>query len=376
MSTDLERQLREALLEDAQRARLLNPDAPPAPEARALPTSDDRRPSVRMFVAAAAVVAVLAFAAAVTLLDDDQNLDTVPPATQTSLPGTEITVPRVGTTPLPPRPAVRVLEGRTIVSGSGCPFGITGESVDLQPGRAGERFDLVGGQTAAYLVLGAQTAEVHVPGFGLREQAGWQIEPIQLEGRSAMVWLDGPESASHGGANLPFVQIRYFPAGDEPCSSFTVTVDGGTQEANRQTAVDLAERILLPADLGDLDLPGTEGGPVAGLELPGTSWPVTAPNHPADGAQMAFTGTTVSWTDGCATVTAAYELDRDDGILVLTDRTSTDPGCTPPTHSEFPLGWPMIASVMSRDRIDVQLIDGRLYLGNYPGEDYLVLGTP
>ena len=34
MTTDLEQRLREALHEDAQRARLVNPDGPPAPEAR------------------------------------------------------------------------------------------------------------------------------------------------------------------------------------------------------------------------------------------------------------------------------------------------------------------------------------------------------
>ena len=42
MTADLERQIREALHEDALRARLVNPDGPLAPEERGL---DQRRPA-------------------------------------------------------------------------------------------------------------------------------------------------------------------------------------------------------------------------------------------------------------------------------------------------------------------------------------------
>ena len=45
MTTDLEQRLREALHEDAERARLVNPDGPPAPEARRL--SDGQHPRRR-----------------------------------------------------------------------------------------------------------------------------------------------------------------------------------------------------------------------------------------------------------------------------------------------------------------------------------------
>lgn len=370
MSTDLERELRKALHEDAHRARLVNPDGAPATEPRDLAATHDRRWSMRTLAVAAAVFALVALVAAVTRLDDDQVVDTTP---ATTLPE-----PGPGPEPEPrplPDPTVQKLGGRTISSGSGCPFGISGDPVDVRPGPAGGRFDTDPGQGVAHILLGSQTAEVRVPGFQLTTE-GWRIEPIGLGGRSAAVWLDGPAS---GEANLPFVQVRYFPGTDEPCSSFTVTVDGGTEETNRATAVDLAERMLLPADLQDLDLPGAEGGPVAGLQLPGTTWAVTVPSHPTEGGEMYF-GTTVRWTDGCATLTADYELDRDDGILTLSNVTSTDPGCTPPTHPEFTLGWPTITSVMGSERIPASLVNGRLYLGEYNGENVagetLVLGPP
>ena len=96
---------------------------------------------------------------------------------------------------------------------------------------------------------------------------------------------------------------------------------------------------------------------------------------------MSFADTTVSWNDGCATVTAHYELDRESGYLVLSDRTSTDPGCTPPTappnYPELSPGWDTIASVMRPERISASLIYGVLYLGEdrFSGP-FLELGTP
>ena len=39
-----------------------------------------------------------------------------------------------------------------------------------------------------------------------------------------------------------------------------MTVDGGSEAANRQAAVDLAERVVLPGELEDVDLAGAEGG--------------------------------------------------------------------------------------------------------------------
>jgi hypothetical protein len=70
MTTELEQRLREALQEDAQRAQLVNPDGPPAPEARQLALDQPRRPSARKVVAAAAAVALLAAVAGVAVTQD------------------------------------------------------------------------------------------------------------------------------------------------------------------------------------------------------------------------------------------------------------------------------------------------------------------
>ena len=51
MTTDLEQRLREALHEDAERARLVNPNEPPAPEVRSLTVDQHRRHSARKLVA-------------------------------------------------------------------------------------------------------------------------------------------------------------------------------------------------------------------------------------------------------------------------------------------------------------------------------------
>jgi hypothetical protein len=85
MTSDLEHRLRQALREDAAGARLVNPDGPPAPEARRL-AGDEDRPRPLKWIAVAAVVALLALVGALTLLDADQNVETVPPATQVPEP--------------------------------------------------------------------------------------------------------------------------------------------------------------------------------------------------------------------------------------------------------------------------------------------------
>jgi hypothetical protein len=358
MTTDLEQRLREALHEDAARAHLFNSDGPPAPDAPFLTDGQDARRRPR-WIAVAAVAAVLALVASLTLLNDDQKVDTVPPV-RMPLPLVDV-VPSVG----------------TIASGSGCPFGIAGGPVDMQPGSVAGRFATVGGQGVAHILLGAQLAEVHVPGLERSGDEGWREEPIELDRGPAMVWLDGPVSASRDGAgDLPFVQARYFPVGDEPCSSFTVTVDGGTEDENRQVAVDLAARVLLPAELEGLDLPGTDGGPVAGLALTGTEWTIVDPQTSV-ALGMSFTDTTVSWDDGCATMAADYEVDRQEGDLILTNRSSTGPACAPPTNRfEGRSPSQQIDAVMGADRIAMNLVEGRLYLGDYPDGEFIALAPP
>jgi hypothetical protein len=77
MSTELEQQLRDALHEDAQRARLLNPDRPPVPEARPLATVEPRR-TARRVVAVAAAIALVATATVVLLRNRPSEDDQLP----------------------------------------------------------------------------------------------------------------------------------------------------------------------------------------------------------------------------------------------------------------------------------------------------------
>ena len=67
MSTDLEQRLRDMFHEDAERARLVNVDGPPAPEARPLGTVEPSRWSARRVAAIAAVMVLIAIATAAVL---------------------------------------------------------------------------------------------------------------------------------------------------------------------------------------------------------------------------------------------------------------------------------------------------------------------
>ena len=95
MSADLERELREALLEDADRARLLNPDAPPTPEPRELVIDAPRRASWQRRVAVAAAIALIAAAAVGVIRDASRgpDVDTVPLIVDDLRPGSTIELP-------------------------------------------------------------------------------------------------------------------------------------------------------------------------------------------------------------------------------------------------------------------------------------------
>ena len=344
MSTDLEQRLREALHEDAERARLLNPNGPPSFDVAALVVEHRRRRGLRL-VAVAAVIALIALVGALTMLEDEQSVDTVP------------------VTPVP----------STVVTGSDCSFGVSGDPVAMQPGPvdpAAPRFDTEPGQGVAHTTIGSQVVEVRVPGFLLHEPDGWRMEDIDLARGPAKVWLDGPAS---GQANKPFVQVRYFPGSAEPCSSFTVTVDGGSEAENRQTAIDFAERIVLPAGL-EPGGAGAEGAGIGELELADTHWTFIETSVGAVDSVMDFGATTVEWDTGCERLGASYELDLDDGSLILTNVANVSGTCGPPTTFGYTEHYPVIDAVLREGRVPIKLADGRLYLGDHPDGDYVVLG--
>ena len=146
----------------------------------------------------------------------------------------------------------------------------------MDPGPAADppRFDPSGqpaDQLVAHTMLGSQVAELHVPGVVLTDLVGERVEDVELERGTASIWF-GPD----------FVQVRWFPGGQELCESFTVTVSGGSEDANRHAAVAFAERVLLPSDLGEVGV----------ADLDGTDWQLersTVRGEPTEGTGSAFT---------------------------------------------------------------------------------------
>ena len=159
MTTDLEARLREALRDDAQRARLVNPNRPPAPNVVPISETPSRAHSGRRLVAVAATIALIA-AAGVALVQIAGNRTT--DVTTTPGPGTT-TSPSLATNPpgptrlftdiqpgatapLPPAPisartgAAVVWTGKELIVWSGSPTGPApatgdGAALDLTTGK-------------------------------------------------------------------------------------------------------------------------------------------------------------------------------------------------------------------------------------------------
>ena len=206
-----------------------------------------------------AAVAVLAVGTAAALLaDDDQSVDTTPTTEPPAATGDP-----------------------TTVTGGVCTVGVAGEPIVMDAGPAADppRFDPSGqpaDQLVAHTMLGSQVAELHVPGVVLTDLVGERVEDVELERGTASIWF-GPD----------FVQVRWFPGGQELCESFTVTVAGGSEDANRHAAVDLAERVLLPSDLGEVGRGATSTAPSGSSSAP-----------PSRGEPTEGTGSEFTFADG------------------------------------------------------------------------------
>ena len=125
-----------------------------------------------------------------------------------------------------------------------------------------------------------------------------------------------------------------------------MTVAGGSEDANRHAAVDLAERILLPSDLGDR----------AGASLERTAWTldhvtVDGTTTEADGIEVSILDGEATWSDGCNLLSAPY-TQPSPTQLVLGEVTSTAVGCDPTPVGEA------IAAVLSPGPIEVAFGSG------------------
>ncbi len=300
--------------------------------------SADGRPRRPRWLGAAAVAAVAVLAVgtvAVLLDDDDQAVDTTP-----------VTDPPTGTED------VAVYQA----TGADCRLGIAGQPLpppvtispaeDFSPDNVGT---LVEGRFNE-----TQSFAVQVPGQVVTDLIGERVEDVQLERGTGQLWFEGGDADA--------VQVRWFTGSQEMCESFTVTVGGGSEDANRHAAVDLAERVRLPSELGDL----------ASADLDGTSWQldqftVGDIDTGGNGAGFSFVDGEAAWSDGCNSFGATY-TQPSPTELVLGDVSSTELPCPTNPSSQA------IAAVMSSGTIAVAFGSGVDALFLTAGDTTLGLG--
>lgn len=188
-----------------------------------LESADGRAGCQRWLAAAVAVLAVGAMA--VLFHDDDEAVDTTP-ATEAPASTEDVAAYQA--------------------DGADCLLGIAGEPLpepvtvspaeDFSPDNVGT---LVQGR-----FNDTQSFAARVPGQVVIDLVGERVDDVQLERGTGEIWFQGGDADA--------VQVRWFTGSQEMCESFTVTVRGGSEDANRHAAVDLAERVRLAGELGDL----------------------------------------------------------------------------------------------------------------------------
>ena len=269
-----------------------------------------RRP-VRWLAAAAVAALAVGTVSVLTSSDDEQGLDTAnrresgaPPMTIGEAPGCDLGLS---------------IEPGTVVAGGELVL----RSGPAQPPLFGSSHQYPE-QTVAHADLGGQVAELYVPGIVVIDLVGERVEQVDLARGTADVWF-GPE----------FVQVRWFTGGQEPCESFTVTVAGGTEAANRELAVLLADHMVLGSDLDGPSLRQTEWqlvrSTIGGVATEG------------QGSAFTFRQNEVSWTDGCNEFAATFDQSWPSVLDLLGEIESTTLPCpTDPTTEA-------IAAVMRSD---------------------------
>lgn len=283
---------------------------------------DGRHRRSARWLAAAAVVAVVAGAVGLAVRDDDPGVDTGPSAQGAVVP----LVAPASDFPAYDDRCGFALDGdsprQVIADGTSPWFG-----ADSQPVQ----------QQVVQLQLGAtQTAEIAVPGVVLTDLVGERVEDVELARGTGAVWFSGD-----------FVQARWFTGSQEACESFTVTVWGGTEDGNRHAAVDLAEQVLLPSDLRAAIDRTIEGDWVlAGARLEGEDLAV----EPLD---FSFRAGAASWDSGCNQASGGFEVVGATSIRVP-DPTSTALPCPYgplPTAIQTVMGAEAIALTTTADAL-------------------------
>ena len=306
------------------------------------------------WLAAAAALVLAAGTVAVLAQDGDDPVDTVPGGSDSGPASeTEIT---------------------TYQAPGACKVGITGEPL---PAPTRVSAVVITEESHATLIEGnlnpGQFFAVQVPGQVVTDLVGERVEEVQLRRGTAALWFQGEQVVAPDGrlARNP-VQLRWFTGSEEPCESFTVTVDGGTEDENRHAAVDLGERVLMSTEL-----PGCceEDPALAADPLDGTGWQLeraTVDGEPTggSGALFSFAGGRVTWSDLCNTFEGGYEVAE--GMLLVdpaTDVTGSGVSCTSNPTTDA------ISALMSSRRI-AWAIDDRGFLTLSAAGVELVLRTP
>ena len=285
----------------------------------------------RWLAVAALLALVTGTVAALSLDDGGDDVQTTPAST-----------PGEGTT------------STSIFPSEGCFFAVSGDPIVLTPG-AGDPplFDPAfqpEGVTAAHGALGdAQVVEVQVPGVVVTDLVGERVEDVELQRGTASIWF-GPD----------FVQVRWFPGTEEPCDSFTVTVAGSTEDGNRHAAVALADRLLLPTEIGVEEPPGSTADLLQG------DWQLersTVDGKPTDGGGLVFSfdGGEATWTDGCNTF-AGTLVPIDGSMVTLVGAVGTKVHCPANPTMEA------VGAVMGAEQIDVSTEGDQLVLRAGPIE--------
>jgi hypothetical protein len=289
---------------------------------------------VGRWIAAAAVVVLVAGTVAALASDDEAGVEA-----------------RSGTPSTTTQP-----EPTTYQASGGCKLGITGEPLPHPAVTSFASPDGAGGTMLVGQLNDIQTYAVQVPGEVVKDLVGERVEDIQLHRGTAQLWFqEGPNSP---------VQVRWVTGGQDGCETFTVYVEGGTEDENRHAAVDLADRLLVGHELENEVPPSTTTttvatttveGDLAGVwevvELRAAGDPVAVPQGEV---LVEFAPAQVGWNDGCAGHSGAATYGS--ASVTVSEPVDQEPAC--PADD----GRDLINALFASDTIGASVVGDRAEL--------------